>query len=587
VKLIWHIVWKDARQLRWPLAAWAGLIVVQLLIGAWMVARAGLEGEQATRLAALPPILLRMQLITAYLMVAWLVHEDLVVGIRSHWMTLPISGWRLCLAKLTALALFFWVLPCLLTLPWWLACGFGFPVVAGLIGQTIVLHAVVTLPALPIAVLTDNWTRFITWTVVLALAVVTGSFMMMATVDAESGLVSGGIRLSRVSLVLGIWLVTIAGVTAHQFLTRRTGRSIGIVATGVVGAVAVLGGWSHDLSPRLRQFLAPMGAPVWHNAIHVEAGTGESASRVELQRYRGESRVALRLRLKATVGDLAGWEDPGLVDLDAEWRWADGVSLKRHTTVWEQDGNIGARNAALVDLAADLRARREFDWGRNLSDIPPSLAAKMLADPPMMRGKVEMQVYRREITGEFPLAVGVRFAEGTQTIRLVRCDLIRYGALDVTAVVSQPQLLVDDVRRWIPIPSRSVLYMDLDALRRSALMAVSPATWDATDRALWLGGLVNSSTTFSTVIAGVEISRRQLTVWAPRLRKPEYRGVSFRDLREKYGLKHFMEAYEPPDPHWLDRAKLVSLATTPVGRLETTFTIERFEVKEGQRRVSP
>ena len=587
MKLIWHIVWKDARRLRWPLAAWVGLIVVQLLIGAWMVARAGVDLELANRLAELHPILFRAELISAYLMVAWLVHEDLVVGIRSHWMTLPISGLRLCVAKLTALALFFWVLPCVLALPWWLACGFGAREIAGLTIQTMVLHAAVTLPALSIAVLTDNWTRFITWTLVLVFALVTGLAVSSATANAESGLISGGIRLSRVLLVLGIWLATIVGVTVHQFLTRRTGRAIGIAATGVVGAVAVLGGWSYDFSPRLRQVLAPMDVPVWHNAIHVEAGSGESASRVALRSNLSRSEAALRLRLKATVDDLAGREEPGSVDLEAEWHWADGVSLKRHTTVWEQDGNVGARNVAPVDPAADIRARREFDWGRYMDGIPRSLAAKMLADPPILCGRMAMQVYRREIAGEFPLAAGARFAEGAQTIRIVRCDPTRYGVLDVTAMVTRPQLLVDDVRRWLPIPSRSVFYLDLDALRRSALVAVNPTAWNPTDRAFWIGGMVNSQTAFSTVVAGVEISRRQLTVWAPRQRKPEYRGVPLRDLRTKYGLQHVMDAYEPADPHWLDGARLASFATTPVGRLETTFTIDRFEVTEERLRDSP
>jgi len=582
MNLLWHIVGKDARRLRWPLAAWAGLIVVQWLIGLWMVAHSGFDLEQAKGLAALHPILLGAQLISAYLMVAWLVHEDLVVGIRSHWMTLPISGWRLCAAKLTALVLFFWVLPCVLTLPWWLSCGFGLSEICWAALLTVALHAVVTLPALPVAVLTDNWTRFITWSLVLVLAVVTGAILMMATVGAESGSVSGGIRLSRVLLVLGIWFVTIAAVTAHQFLTRRTGRSIGMVATGVVGAVVVLGGWSHDLTPRLWQVLAPRDVPLWHNAIHVEAGTGESASRVELWRHGSESRAMLQLRLKVTVDDLAGTEDLHLVDLDPEWRWADGISWKTHTTKWGQYGNSDAENAARVDSTSTVRARREYDWGSYLSDIPPSLAAKMQAAPPMLHGKVAMQVYLREITGEFPLAVGARFAEGAQTIRILRCDPLRQRRLNVVAMFTGPGSLTDDVRRWIPIPSRSAVYLYRDWLRRSALVAVKGATRDAMDHLDRISG-VDSYTTFSTMIAGVEISLRQLTVWQPLQRKPEYQGVSFRDLREKYGLKHVMDAYEPPDPDWYDGVRLASLTTTPVGRLETTFTIERFEVQEEQR----
>jgi len=578
MNLMWHIIWKDARRLRWPLAAWAGLIVVQLLIGAWMVAQAGFDLEKAQRLADLLRVLLGMQLLSAYLMVAWLVHEDLVVGIRSHWMTLPISGGRLCAAKLSALALFFWVLPCVLALPWWLSCGFGLREIGWAALQTMALHAAVTLPVLPIAVLTDNWTRFFTWTLVLVFALVTGSVLMMATVNAESGSASGGIQLSRVLLVLGIWLVTIVAVTVHQFVTRRTGRSIGLAATGVVGAVAILGGWSHDLSPRLRQMVAPWEVPLWHNAVVVEAGSGESMSGVVMWGHGIESRAALQLRLKVMVDDLAGRENIRLVDLDAEWRWADGISWKKHAPEWGRNVNLDAENAALVNPTGAVRARREYDWGSYVSGIPPSLAAKMLAAPPMLRGKVAMQVYRREIVGEYPLTAGTRFAEGAQTIRILRCDPPRSWRLNVVAMFTGPQSITDDVRRWIPSPSGSTVYLDRDWLRRSALAVRKGATRDATDLPHRLGW-VDSYTTSSTVISGVEISRRQLTIWQPRLRKPEFLGVPFRDLREKFGLKHVMDAYEPDDPDWYDDAKLVSMRFTAVGRIETSFQIERFEVR--------
>jgi hypothetical protein len=63
--------------------------------------------------------------------------------------------------------------------------------------------------------------------------------------------------------------------------------------------------------------------------------------------------------------------------------------------------------------------------------------------------------------------------------------------------------------------------------------------------------------------------------------------VSSLDLRKKYKLEHVSDAYEPPDPHWFEGAKLVSLATTPVGRLATTFMIERFEVVREPGQDSP
>ena len=586
MNLVWHIVRKDARRLRWPLAAWAGLIVVQWLIGLWMVTRADFDLELAKRLAVLQPVLLGAQWIAAYLMVAWLVHEDLVIGVRSHWMTLPISGWRLCAAKFLALALFFWVLPCLLTLPWWLACGFGLPVIAGLMGQAMVLHAAVTLPALPVAVLSDNWTRFLTWTLVLVIAVITGVVATMAQMNLGYVSLSNGIWQSRVVLVIFIWLMTIAGVTVHQFLTRRTERSIGIAATGVVGALAVLGGWSHDLSPGLRRVLAPMEAPLWHNAIHVEAGTGESASRVSFRPIGSKSEAVLKPRLNVTVDDLAGQEVFYRSELDAEWRWPDGVSWKRHATLWVPYDDGNAWLEGMLNPTGVLRASREIAWTNYLGDIPPSLAAKMLSDPPTLRGRLVMRVYRLKITGEAPMVAGARLTDGMGAIRLGSVNPAKDGRLEVTAVVARPWFL-GDAFRFGPLGLGGMIdYWDWYDFRRTALVAVNRAARNATD-GMGSVGPVNSETKFSTGIAGVEISWQQLKLVTPRKRKPAYRGVPFIDLREKYEFEHMIDVYEPPDPHWFDGAKLVSLATTSVGRLETTFTIERFETKEEQRRVSP
>jgi hypothetical protein len=586
MKLLWHIVWKDARRLRWPLAAWAGLIVVQLLIGAWLAASAGITLETFKRFVGLQSLLSSVQLFAAYLLAGWLVHEDLVVGVQVHWITLPVSGRRLLAAKLAALGLFLWLMPAMLALPWWLACGFGFPVIAGLMGQTIVLHAMVTLPALLVAALTDNWTRFFTWSLVLVVAVVTGAMATMARMNLGYVSLANGVWQSRVVLVIFIWLLTIVGVTVHQFLTRRTGRSIGIVATGVISAVAVLGGWSHDLSPGLRRLVAPRDAPRWHNAVVVEAGTGESASRVELQRNGSEREAALRLRLKIAVDDLAGREAPGFVDLEAEWRWPDGVSLKRHTTLWSQDDVLFAPNAALVDPRGAARARREFVWGCYVSDIPPSLAAKMLNDPPTLHGRLAFTVYRQEIAGECSLAPGSRRADGTRSIRVGSAKPTGPGMIDVAAVAVRPWFLGDTLRFGSLGLGRLVDLQDWLGIRQGVFVAVNRGAHDAMGQDDSLGW-THSSSNFSTVIFGVEISWQHLTISPPRQRKPEYRGVSFRDLREKYGLKHVMDAYEPPDPHWLDGARLLSLTATPVGRLETTFTIERFEVKEEQRQGSP
>jgi hypothetical protein len=447
------------------------------------------------------------------------------------------------------------------------------------------MHAVVTLPALPVAVLTDNWTRFLTWTLVLVIAVITGAVATMAQMNLSYLALSNGVWQSRMALAIVIWLLTTAGVTVHQFLTRRTGRSIGIAATGVVGAVAVLGGWSYDLTPGLRRLVAPKDVPLWHNALHVEAGTGEFASRVRLRHGGSRSVTWLEPRLNVTVDDLAGQEVFYRNELDAEWRWPDGVSWKRHTTVWVPYDDRDTRLDGVFYPTGVSHANRETAWTHYL-DIPPSLAAKMLSDPPTLRGRMMMRVYRLEIAGETSVASGARLSDGMKTFWLGNVSPAKDGRLEVAAVVSQPWLLGDALRFGPLGLARLIDYSDWYDSQRTELVAVNRAARNATDRMAWVSS-VNSETKFSTVIAGVEISWRQLKLVTPRKRKPEYRGAAFLELREKYKLGHLMDAYDPPDPHWFDGARLVSLAITPVGRLETTFTIERFEAVKEPSQVSP
>src|SRR5262245_59349426 len=95
-----HLVKKDARRLRWWLAAWVALLAVRAII-AGLEARAISEGfneefviSQVTAMVALGSSVLLA------LLIARLVHEEPLVGYDWFWLTRPYNRRALVAAKL-------------------------------------------------------------------------------------------------------------------------------------------------------------------------------------------------------------------------------------------------------------------------------------------------------------------------------------------------------------------------------------------------------------------------------------------------------------------------------------------------------
>ena len=592
MKLIWHIVWKDARRLRWALAGWAGLIVAQLLIGAAMiVAWRNVDSDPTLalvwQLSRTATILQWLQFISVYLMVAALVHNDPLVGTRARWMTLPISGRRLLAAKLATIALFLWLLPCVLTLPWWLANGFGGREIAAAAAQIVLQHAAVTLAALPVAMLTDNWTRFLTWTLVQmgAVGCCAITFGAMVQPDSAGVLQQEAKKLagSRALLAAVVWLVAIAVMIVHQFLTRRTARTVSFAAISAGGALAIMIAWPIDLTPAIRAIAGQTTkehGPLPRYTAELTLSAPMDAPFVSLLPKGSTGDAWLWFGLEARADDLNARERLSYVDVEAEWRWPDGTSLQRR--FWFDASLSLYSGASAVVLADPLDAsRRAVPVQLRLSRqvfIPASFAARMLAQPPTFRATVRAMVYRGEVTDEIPISRGTRF--GRDPRRLTILDWKRDGvgtAFSMTVLETEPASL-------------------------GFFSSASGGGWLASGYWGQYGvATVNRSTGAQAVrsasghgwplafaqVGGVAIRWWKVALFPPRIRNPEWKGSSSQELWARFDRNLMNKMFLPADPHWFDEAKLVNVAFTPVGRLETTFTIERFEVKEGKRQGSP
>src|ERR1019366_679305 len=118
------------------------------------------------QLQILDAILFGLRVAIGYLMIAALMFDDPLVGSTAFWPTRPISGPRLLVAKLLGCLLVFGLLPVLVTLPWWLYCGYGIRQVWEASVDSFWSQATPLAVGFLIGALTGSVARFLVWTLV-------------------------------------------------------------------------------------------------------------------------------------------------------------------------------------------------------------------------------------------------------------------------------------------------------------------------------------------------------------------------------------------------------------------------------------
>ena len=97
--MVWHLLWKDIRRFKWWLVAWFGMMGV-----IWgLTTAAGASLFLRFLFAGIPLVLFA---IFKYIFIIRVVQEDPLTGQTAFWLTRPIPGWALLLAKACFLVLF-------------------------------------------------------------------------------------------------------------------------------------------------------------------------------------------------------------------------------------------------------------------------------------------------------------------------------------------------------------------------------------------------------------------------------------------------------------------------------------------------
>jgi hypothetical protein len=218
MNLTWHIFKKDFVRLRLALGLLVVMMGVEMLLNLRLLSSAAAHDQwygAAEMCANLFTAILR---VVVYILVASLVLDDPLLGSKKmFWVTRPISGGRLLRAKLIGLVLLFFVLPCVVRLPWWLYCAFGWKDLGVMAIMEFAVLIVIAVPAVALASLSGEGSKFLLYSLLLIVAI---AVMLALNVVSLPGMDS---NLVGSRFLVGFSLALISGVlvSVWLYLTRR------------------------------------------------------------------------------------------------------------------------------------------------------------------------------------------------------------------------------------------------------------------------------------------------------------------------------------------------------------------------------
>lgn len=327
-----HQALKDARLLRWLLAAWLlvlllyhGLAIAGLLIpGSVILSRATGQSYASLRTGfpAANMVLGWLGVAAFLVLCASLVQADSPASSTAFWLTRPISGRTMVASKLVFALVVLVGLPLALDVLDLLVAGAGGPEWRSsgnwlLLGWSLATQLVWLLPLLAIAAVTDGLAQFVL--IVIFEVLTFGALVGLLQSVARSWLPHQGMSIIALFVVFVPALLLVAAVVlAHAYLTRRHTRSVVMVAIAPVFLVVVfvvLPWW-----PLLRQAPAPPAGARRPDATSMSIGVDPAGWRVV---QRSEDLVDLVATLVIT-----GLPDDTTVNLNGQgWLTTDSTRL--------------------------------------------------------------------------------------------------------------------------------------------------------------------------------------------------------------------------------------------------------------------
>lgn len=427
MKLIWHIFGKDLRRLWVALALWVALLVAKVVLSFSVFAPAAFDAAWFERMQLAHTVLASIETVICFLLAAALVLDDPLVGSTMFWATRPIDGRRLLAAKLLAALLLFFLVPLLMALPWWLACGSGATELQSALKALLLFQTATVVPAIVLACVVERSGRFLQVLLVVLVALLLFTVTKMARPGTFQPRPS--ITLEQTRLWLGLLgaVVAAAGTIWMQFWTRRATRSVVflMVMIGLTWWANVA--WPWDLARRWgetqsRDLASAEGVQARLNAINL-GKTPNSRPRPNAVTLDFEVEgIPSNLSLSSLRAEVVLRWGPADVYRQTAWaglpspRYLPAGTLGLPAAAWMHDGETQAHIQEMKQRAADFRRSRGLT-AQSLPDTKKAVySAEMIVtdelmkrigeNPPAFDIVLHLNFTRPEVLAEGPLAVG-------------------------------------------------------------------------------------------------------------------------------------------------------------------------------------
>lgn len=550
MNMVMHIVRKDLRHLRFYLAGWLALVILRAAVIGYGPLDSSIWDFRSFNyyevLAWFPQICLLA------IMIARLVQDDSPVGSTAFWLDRPMTGRRLLLGKLSFLGLTV-MLPLFMVELLLLGIhGVTLPDVFRSIPQILTCQLLLTSVLLLLAAVT----RKLAHAALLGLLGVVGwmwfynfslsLFFKQVDLGDSFGITLGTSR--QIAFLLSH--IALAGiVVGHQYLTRRTRKSITLAGSGLLVIGLFMGVWSWDFVASAQRLDRSAVDPETVTA-QIEEESLRFFRRVRSRPLKRSMVLNGNIALEGLPAGVFALPEQVISQVSFGSREATLSSRHGHPYAYEGGDSFWWRinqpprlyDERATTLAASLGGVAFLHGGTSpiLEYVPELLEINeesyhlhggTLSD---LAAKIVFLVQRNEIA-TFPLEQGARYDRGSDHAEIVGVTTDR-DSLRIELEESRHRLIQDRMKsRWYVLRNRS---------KRQALLSE--------------GSLAYAVFT------------------------PPSGPLSFPMLGVSHSSLYFqLPSTDPPvDPDWFDDAELVRIETRNLGRFFKTIRMENLVLKD-------
>ena len=444
MNLIWHLIKKDLRALRWWLVLWS------LACGTHLVLRLIQLKSGDAALPANFAVTGRPDHLALYvlmlLIAPQIVQLDPPVSGRAFWKTLPIARWRLLVGKMLLLLAFFVVLPTLCEIAYFAAAGFGEHTWAA-----VSIWAWRALPPVALVLGASVLSRDLRIT-----ALIVAAAAIMLPVGGLNLLVTGWRpEVMRFAIPFSVTAVAATGLSVLVWQYLSAGRFAWLVLTVIVGIVSV-GLWGNKIpsDPRARSLFyaatksqtkevkpavipMPSGMSVAVSSLPPSASTASRGN--QDSRWAGTSfftSVSISGIPVDTVILGASFEE-AVLDVNSR-RIEPQEASANSLSPFESDGRIGFSDGRALRVSTGYFALDTEEW----KDKPAALS-----------GTLKFKLGRNKRLGTFPVAAGTLWRSKLDSLTMSKAPSLFTHGFNITTEVSTVDIRAAALTSEPPVPS--------------------------------------------------------------------------------------------------------------------------------------